>query len=169
VMYSKHIATKGTELFAFAQEHGLEGIVGKRTGSPYRSTRSREWIKIKAIRRQEFVIGGWTEPRGARSGFGALLLGIYDGTALTYAGHVGTGFDGAKLGAISKQLRALARDRSPFEGDLPRTNAKAHFVEPTLVAEIAFAEWTRDGHLRQPVFVGLRPDKRAKDVVRERT
>jgi bifunctional non-homologous end joining protein LigD len=167
VMYSKHIAANGADLFAFAQEHGLEGIVGKRAGSPYRSTRSRDWIKIKAIRRQEFVIGGWTEPRGARSGFGALLLGVYDGKELRYAGHVGTGFDGAKLGAISKQLRALACDRSPFAGDVPRTNTKPHFVEPTLVAEIAFAEWTRDGHLRQPVFVGLRPDKRPKDVVRE--
>jgi len=167
VMYSKHIAGMGTELFAFAQEHGLEGIVGKRTGSRYRSTRSRDWIKIKAIRRQEFVIGGWTEPKGARSGFGALLLGVYEGDALRYAGHVGTGFDGAKLGAISKQLRALARDESPFAGAVPKTNTKAHFVEPSLVAEVSFTEWTRDGSLRHPVFVGLRPDKRAADVVRE--
>ena len=167
VMYSKHITGAGTELFAFAQEHGLEGIVGKRAGSPYRSTRSRDWIKIKAIRRQEFVIGGWTEPRGARSGFGALLLGVYEGTSLRYAGHVGTGFDGAKLGAISKQLRALARETSPFAGAVPKTNTKAHFVKPQLVAEISFTEWTRDGSLRHPVFVGLRSDKRAADVVRE--
>jgi len=167
VMYSKHIVGTGTELFAFAKEHGLEGIVGKRAGSPYRSTRSREWIKIKAIRRQEFVIGGWTEPKGSRSGFGALLLGVYDGTTLTYAGHVGTGFDGAKLGAISKKLRALASDRSPFAGPAPKTNTKAHFVEPKLVAEVSFTEWTRDGALRHPVFVGLRPDKQATDVVRE--
>jgi bifunctional non-homologous end joining protein LigD len=167
VMYSKHIVGAGTELFGFARDHGLEGIVGKRSGSPYRSTRSRDWIKIKAIRRQEFVIGGWTEPRGARSGFGALLLGVYEGDALRYAGHVGTGFDGKKLGAISKQLRALARDASPFAGAVPKTNTKAHFVEPRLVAEVSFTEWTRDGSLRHPVFVGLRSDKRAADVVRE--
>jgi bifunctional non-homologous end joining protein LigD len=167
VMYSKHIAASGTELFTFAQEHGLEGIVGKRTGSRYRSTRSRDWIKIKAIRRQEFVIGGWTDPKGSRSGFGALLLGVYDGKELRYAGHVGTGFDGAKLGAISKQLRALASETSPFAGAPPKTNTKAHFVKPSLVAEISFTEWTRDGSLRHPVFVGLRPDKAAKDVVRE--
>jgi bifunctional non-homologous end joining protein LigD len=167
VMYSKHIAGAGLDLFRFAQEHGLEGIVGKRTGSPYRSTRSRAWIKIKAIRRQEFVIGGWTEPKGARSGFGALLLGVYEGKALRYAGHVGTGFDGATLGVIGKQLRAIARDTSPFAGAVPKTNTKAHFVEPKLVAEISFTEWTRDGSLRHPVFVGLRPDKRPTDVVRE--
>jgi bifunctional non-homologous end joining protein LigD len=166
-MYSKHVIGTGKELFAFAKAHGLEGIVGKRRGSTYRSVRSRDWVKIKAIRRQEFVIGGWTEPRGSRRGFGSLLLGVYDGTKLQYAGHVGTGFDAQTLAALTKRLHALARERSPFAGELPKSNAPAHFVKPELVAEVTFSEWTSDGNLRQPAFVGLRIDKRAKDVVRE--
>jgi bifunctional non-homologous end joining protein LigD len=166
VMYSKHVIGEGKKLFAFAREHGLEGIMAKVRTSTYRSVRSREWLKIKAIRRQEFVIGGWTEPRGSRKDFGALLLGVYGKGGLLYAGHVGTGFDAKLLKMIGAQLREIARTTSPFV-EQPKTNEKAHFVQPKLVAEVSFNEWTRDGVLRQPVFVGLRLDKDARDVVRE--
>jgi bifunctional non-homologous end joining protein LigD len=167
VLFSKHIIGKGTELFAFAQKRGLEGIIGKVRASPYRSTRSREWVKIKAKQRQEFVIGGWTEPRGSRKGFGSLLVGYYEGGKLKYAGHVGTGFNETLLRDLMARLKPLERKTSPFV-DTPKTNTTAHWVKPELVAEVAFAEWTRDGILRQPVFMGLRIDKDPKSVVRER-
>jgi bifunctional non-homologous end joining protein LigD len=166
VMFSKHVIGEGKKLYTFAVREQLEGIIGKERDSPYRSTRSREWVKIKVKRRQEFVLGGWTEPRGSRTAFGALLLGVYDGEQLVYAGHVGTGFDEAKLRALGKQLAALETSAVPFAVK-PKTNTKAHWVKPELVAEIEFAEWTRDALLRQAVFVGLRGDKAARDVVRE--
>ena len=168
VMYSKHVIGKGKDLFELAQRRGLEGIVGKVRASPYRSTRSREWVKIKAKRRQEFVIGGWTEPRGSRKEFGALLVGYYDDDGqLRYAGHVGTGFDERRLRDLMTRLKPLERKTSPFV-DTPKTNQPAHWVKPELVAEIAFAEWTREGILRQPVFIALRSDKDPTSVVRER-
>ncbi|MBV9439544.1 MAG: non-homologous end-joining DNA ligase [Candidatus Eremiobacteraeota bacterium] len=167
VMFSKHWPTRGIELYELAQRRGLEGIVGKVRSSPYRSTRSREWVKIKAKQRQEFVVGGWTEPRGSRKEFGSLLVGYYDGTALRYAGHVGSGYDARLLRDVSAKLRARERATCPFV-ERPKTNTPAHWVKPELVAEIAFAEWTREGILRQPVFMGLRSDKDAKTVVRER-
>ncbi|MFN2461611.1 MAG: non-homologous end-joining DNA ligase [Candidatus Velthaea sp.] len=166
VMFSKHVVAKGTELYAFAAREGLEGIMGKLRSSPYRSSRTREWVKIKAKRRQEFVIGGWTEPRGSRTAFGALLVGFYEGKKFVYAGHVGTGFDQKKLRAIMTELQQLEAPKSSF-AQIPKTNTKAHWVKPALVAEIVFTEWTRDGILRQPVFVGLRPDKKPAEVVRE--
>jgi bifunctional non-homologous end joining protein LigD len=167
VLYSGHVVGKGNDLFAMAEQRGLEGIVGKVRISPYRSIRSREWVKIKAKKRQEFVIGGWTEPRGSRKEFGSLLVGYYEGGAFTYAGHVGTGFDGKRLTELMKKLKPLERKTSPFV-NTPKPNTPAHWVKPELVAEIAFAEWTREGILRQPVFIGLRIDKDAKTVVRER-
>jgi bifunctional non-homologous end joining protein LigD len=167
VMFSKHILGAGKQLYAFALREALEGIVGKERNSPYRGARSREWVKIKAKHRQEFVIGGWTEPRGSRKGFGALLLGVYEADQLHYVGHVGTGFDEAQLRALGKALAAIEVPAPPF-ATRPKTNTKAHWVQPQLVAEIEFAEWTRDGILRQPVFVGLRADKQARDVARER-
>ncbi len=167
VLFSKHVLGKGKQLFELAQKRGLEGIVGKVRTSPYRSTRSREWVKIKAKKRQEFVIGGWTEPRGSRKQFGSLLVGYYEGGALRYAGHVGTGYDGKLLESVMAKLKPLERKTSPF-ADTPKTNTPAHWVKPELVAEITFAEWTREGILRQPVFLGLRIDKDAKSVVRER-
>jgi len=157
----------GKELYALAQQRGLEGIVGKVRTSPYRSIRSREWVKIKTKQRQEFVIGGWTEPRGSRKGFGSLLVGVYDGGALMYAGHVGTGYDEKLLRDVMAKLEPLERKTSPF-ANTPKTNTPAHWVKPDLVCEVAFAEWTRDGILRQPVFMGLRIDKDPKSVVRER-
>jgi bifunctional non-homologous end joining protein LigD len=167
VLYSKHVLGAGKQLFALAESRGLEGIVGKVRTSPYRSTRSREWVKIKAKMRQEFVIGGWTEPRGSRKEFGSLLVGYYEDGPLRYAGHVGTGYDGKLLTSLMTKLKPLERKTSPF-ADAPKTNTPAHWVKPELVAEVAFAEWTREGILRQPVFLGLRIDKDAKTVVRER-
>jgi bifunctional non-homologous end joining protein LigD len=168
VMYSKHVLTHGKQLFALAERRGLEGIVGKVRASKYRSVRSREWVKVKAKRRQEFVIGGWTEPRGSREGFGALLVGYYDDDGkLRYAGHVGTGFDANRLRDLMKRMEPLERKTSPFV-DAPKTNTPAHWVAPQLVGEVAFAEWTREGILRQPVFIALRSDKDPKSVVRER-
>ena len=146
----------------------LEGIVGKVRSSPYRSgVRSREWVKIKAKRRQELVVGGWTEPRGSRKGFGSLLVGFYEKGALKYAGHVGTGFDEKLLRELMARLKPLERKTAPFT-EKPKTNTPAHWVAPELVAEVEFAEWTREGILRQPVFLGLRIDKDPKSVVRER-
>ncbi len=146
---------------------GIEGVVSKRDDSTYPVGRSPLWIKSKCARRQEFVIVGFTDPQGSRDHFGALLLGVYDGTALHYAGKVGTGFDVEALGDIRARLRAL---EIPAHGmvnrtGLPRTGV--HWVKPQLVAEIVYTEWTSDGMLRHPVFKGLRADKPARDVRRE--
>ncbi|MBC5823882.1 MAG: hypothetical protein GIW99_06730 [Candidatus Eremiobacteraeota bacterium] len=166
VMYSEHSAGSGRALYRAAQEHSLEGIVGKRSDSPYRQGRSKDWVKIKVQLRQEFVIGGWTEPRGTRKLFGALLLGLYEGERLVYVGHVGTGFGDATLREIMGRLQRLNSDRCPF-AKKPRSNSSSHWVRPKLVAEVKFGEWTRDGILRQPVFLGLRTDKPAFQCARE--
>jgi bifunctional non-homologous end joining protein LigD len=155
----------GAALLARACADGWEGLIAKRTGSPYRSARSKDWLKLKCTRAQELVIGGFTEPRGARTDLGALLVGHYDGDDLIYAGKVGTGFDRATLRDLAERLEPLHRDSSPFaDMSLPRS---ATWVEPELVAQIGFAEWTRDGRLRHPTFLGLREDKAAREVVRE--
>jgi bifunctional non-homologous end joining protein LigD len=167
VMYSKHIIGRGKDFFALAQRESLEGIIAKRRDSPYRMARSRDWFKIKAKHEEEFVIGGWTEPKGSRSEFGALLLGYYEGKKLIFAGQAGTGFNAKLLRDIGAELRKRERKTSPFEA-VPRMKPEPHFVKPELVAQIVFAEWTHDGLLRQPVFLGLRRDKRASEVTRER-
>jgi len=167
VMLSKHVVGDGKALFDLAKTRGLEGIVGKRSSSPYVARRSRDWVKIKAQQRAEVVIGGWTEGRGSRKHFGALLAGVYEGNVLRYVGSIGTGFDSKRLAAIARELAPLERPTSPF-ADEPKTATPAHYIEPTLVAEVTFAEWTRDGSLRHPVFVAMRVDKDARDVVRER-
>jgi bifunctional non-homologous end joining protein LigD len=166
VLYSQHIIGRGKDFFELAQREQLEGIVGKRRDSPYRMSRSRDWFKMKAKHEEEFVIGGWTEPKGSRSEFGALLLGKYDGDELTFTGQVGTGFNQRLLREIGAELRRLERKTSPFVS-VPRMKPAPHFARPHLVAQIAFAEWTGDGLLRQPVFLGLREDKAASDVTRE--
>ena len=167
VMESKHVAGKGTELFALARDRGLEGIVAKRRTSTYVERRSREWLKVKSVARQEFAIGGWTEARGSRKHFGALLVGVYEDGAFVYSGSVGTGFDGKKLSAVAAKLAPLERKTSPF-ANKPKTDSPAHWTTPSLVAEVTFTEWTRDGLLRHPVFVALRSDKDPQDIVRER-
>lgn len=156
------------DLLASSARIGFEGIVGKRKGSPYVSRRSPDWIKLKNQLRQEFVIGGYTAPKGARAGFGALLLGVHDEASgrLRYCGNVGTGFDAGRLADIKARLDKLATGDCPFD-PAPR-GAKAQWVRPTLVAEVSFGEWTREDRVRQAVFQGLRTDKPAGDIQRER-
>lgn len=149
----------------------LEGVIGKRVGSPYVSRRSDDWIKLKCRLRQEFVIIGYTEPQGSRSGFGAILLGIHKkaGAAeLLYAGRVGTGFNATRLADIYKKMHALERTTSPVSSALTGQQRRGvHWIEPKLVCEVEFAEWTSEGILRQASFISLRTDKPAKDIIRE--
>jgi bifunctional non-homologous end joining protein LigD len=166
VMYSKHVVGKGTALYEQAQRRHLEGIIGKRRMSVYQERRSRDWVKIKTQLEQEFVVGGWTDPRGSRKGFGALVLGAYDGNMLRYVGHVGTGFSVSKIREIMQKLERIPRRTSPFGNEVTEAS-KVHWVSPELVAEVRFSEWTRDWVLRQPAFLGLRTDKAAKDVTLE--
>jgi DNA ligase D-like protein (predicted ligase) len=156
----------GAALLARACHDGWEGLIAKRLGTPYVSTRSRDWLKLKCTRAQELVIGGFTAPRGSRTDLGALLVGHFEGPRLRYAGKVGTGFTRATLRELSEQLAPLVRATSPFapEKGIPRA---ATWVEPELVAQIAFMEWTPDGRLRHPSFLGVRLDKPAREVVRE--
>ncbi|MBV8245598.1 MAG: non-homologous end-joining DNA ligase [Candidatus Eremiobacteraeota bacterium] len=167
VLYSKHVVERGCALFKQAQERRLEGIIGKKRDSLYQQRRSRDWVKIKAQLVQECVIGGFTEPRGSRKDLGALLLGLYDGNRLHYVGHVGTGFDRKLLTALHAKLDPLETTKSPFVESV-KSNAPAHWVKPKLVAQIRFTEWTDEGLMRQPVFLGLRVDKDPKSCTRER-
>ncbi len=170
VKYSDHVIGSGEKFFAAACKGGLEGIISKRRGAPYVPGRGKDWLKTKCLLRQELVIGGFTDGEGARSNFGSLLLGYYEARKLVYAGKVGTGFSRKVLRDLHASLVELERDRSPFDPEPTRamTGAGRHWVEPKLVAEVAFSEWTSDGRLRHPSFQGLRADKRARDVVRER-
>ncbi|MFI5687976.1 non-homologous end-joining DNA ligase [Streptomyces sp. NPDC051636] len=161
-----HRNAGGAELLADACGRGWEGLIAKRADGPYRPRRSADWLKLKCEQGQEFVVGGFTEPAGSRVGLGALLLGYYEDRALRYAGKVGTGFDRRTLLALRGRLDGLHRDTSPFTGAV--REARARWVAPELVAQIAFTEWTRDGMLRHPRFLGLREDKRPEAVVRER-
>src|SRR5687767_13686515 len=156
----------GAALLEDACRDGWEGLIAKRLGTPYVSARSRDWLKLKCTRSQELVIGGFTAPRGSRTDLGALLVGHFEGDRLRYAGKVGTGFTHATLRALAGKLAPLARDTSPFEPEkgIPRA---ATWVEPELVAHIAFMEWTGDGRLRHPSFLGMRIDKPAREVTRE--
>jgi bifunctional non-homologous end joining protein LigD len=167
VRFSPHRNEHGEELFRDACRKGLEGLMAKRADSPYRATRSSDWRKLKCHAEQELVIGGYTAPQGSRTDFGALLVGYYEDGRLWYAGKVGTGFDQAMLRDLGARLRKLERDDSPFV-DVHPIPRGTHWVEPELVGQIAFTEWTRDGRLRHPRFLGLRTDKAAADVVRER-
>jgi bifunctional non-homologous end joining protein LigD len=160
-------AGEGSALFAVSREKGLEGVIAKRLGSVYEpGSRGGAWLKVKNIRSQEVVIGGWLPGKGRRSGMiGALLVGYYEDSELRYAGKVGTGFGEEDLKRLAERLKPLRRDTSPFVGRQPERGSI--FVEPKLVAEVAFGEWTRAGTLRHPSFKGLRTDKPARDVVRE--
>jgi len=171
VRFSVDVPGSGAEFFKQACALGLEGAVSKRADSTYRGgTRTRDWIKVKCAQRQEMVIGGFTDPQGSRSGFGALLLGVYETDGkLRYSGKVGTGFNDKILASLRRKLDGLSQSLSPFVNPPRGFEAKGvHWVKPQLVAEIAFTEWTQDGTLRHPSFQGLREDKNAAEVVRER-
>jgi len=167
---SAHIEGSGEEFFAQACKLKLEGMISKRAQSAYQSGRCRDWLKVKCSLRQEMVVGGYTDPEGTRSGFGALLLGVYEPDGkLRYSGKVGTGFNEVTLKSLHKRLQALETKAPAFSNPPRGYEAKgAHWTEPELVAEIEFTEWTNDGTLRHPSFQGLREDKKARDVVRER-
>jgi bifunctional non-homologous end joining protein LigD len=167
VRWTPYRNAAGEALFAEACRKGWEGLIAKRADSPYASTRSRDWLKFKCEQGQELVVGGYTEPRGSRTEFGALLLGHFDGQALRYAGKVGTGFDDATLREIGGKLRRLERDDPPFADPGSIRERAVHWVEPELVAQVGFTEWTSAGRLRHPRFLGLRDDKPARKVVRE--
>jgi bifunctional non-homologous end joining protein LigD len=162
-----HRNAAGEDAYRDACWRGWEGVIAKRAGAPYRAGRSRDWLKFKCVTEQELVIGGYTDPAGSRTEFGALLVGYYERGALRYAGKVGSGYSREVLRDLGAKLAALERPDPPFAGDeLPRRGV--HWVEPRLVAQVAYTEVTRDGKLRHPRYIGLRPDKPAADVRLER-
>ena len=169
VRYSDHVIGRGDEFFTQACRAGLEGIISKRRDQPHHAGRHRDWLKTKCVLRQEFVVGGFTDPEGSRQGIGALLVGYYEGDRLAFAGKVGTGFTHQAALDLRRRLEAREVKRCPFTpapaGALAR---RAHWVTPALVCEVAFTEWTGDGKIRHPSFQGLRRDKSPKQVVRER-
>jgi DNA ligase D-like protein (predicted ligase) len=165
--FTPHRNADGEAYWRQACQKGWEGVIAKRADAPYAPGRSGDWLKFKCVNQQELVIGGYTDPKGSRHGLGALLLGYYRGDELVFAGKVGTGFDQELLGRLRRRLGPLEQNRPPFSvGRLPR--AGVHWVRPELVAQIGFSEWTSDGQLRHPRFLGLRDDKRPREVVRER-
>lgn len=181
IRFSASLGEDAGRLLKQAEKLGLEGLIGKRKDSAYEAgRRSGAWIKLKLRREQEFVIGGYTNPEGSRTNFGALLVGFYEGTHLKFCGKVGTGFDARRLQSLHSRFKELSRGDCPFV-NLPELRGsryspritvaemkKCHWVEPQLVCQVAFSEWTRDDKLRQPAFLGLREDKDAREVVRER-
>ncbi len=181
IRYSADLRGDPEQLLTEVAKRDLEGIIGKEADSVYEAgRRSRSWIKLKVAHEQELVIGGFTPPEGTRKFFGALLVGYYEGARLHFAGKVGTGFDAALLKSLHKKMQSLRRARCPFpdlpekqpgrwsQNITPREMKRCHWVEPTLICQVRFTEWTRDGKLRHPVFLGLREDKEAREVVRER-
>jgi bifunctional non-homologous end joining protein LigD len=168
IAFSLHRNSSGRKFFAEAERKGLEGIMAKRADSPYASgSRTADWLKIKTAKRQEVVIAGFTAPRRTRPFFGALVLAVREAGAWRYIGHVGTGFSHKTLQELHARMIKLKAAKSPFS-DKVKDQAVTTWVKPSLVAEVKFAEWTSKGELRQPVYLGLRSDKQAQDVVRER-
>ena len=165
VRLTPHRNREGEAMFREACRKGWEGLIAKRADAPYARSRSRDWLKLKCSAEQELVVGGFTAPRGGRTDLGALLLGYYDDDRLRYAGKVGTGFTHATLRSLGERLGQLRQERSPFADDVRERGAT--WVTPRLVAQIGFTEWTRDGRLRHPRFLGLREDKAPEEVVRE--
>lgn len=167
IRFSEQFDAPPQDLVSSACRLGLEGVIGKLKTSTYTSSRSANWIKLKCGHRQEFVVGGYTDPKGGRVGMGGLLLGVHnDAGELFYAGSVGSGFSDKSLAETLAQLRKIETDKTPF--NTPTENdRRAHWVKPQLLAEVAFAEWTKDNHIRHPVFHGIRTDKAAKAIVRE--
>ncbi len=164
--YTTHRNAAGEAYLADVCPKGWEGLMAKDAAAPYVHRRSRRWLKFKCVRGQELVIGGYTDPQGSRGGFGALLVGYYEQGELRYAGKVGTGYDEETLATLGARLRRIERNSTPFVGAVHERGA--HFVRPTLVGEFRFTEWTAAGKLRHPRYVGLRTDKGAGNVHRER-
>jgi bifunctional non-homologous end joining protein LigD len=163
LILSRRLSPNGLEAFRVAKQRGYEGLVAKRLASPYVEGRSREWLKVKVNQEDEFIILGYTEPSGSREYFGALLLSAYENGRLQYVGKVGTGFTQEVLASLYRKFQPLKR-KQPLVDDLPRIR-HATFLSPKLVAQISYTEWTKDGKLRHPVFLGLRDDKDPKDLV----
>jgi bifunctional non-homologous end joining protein LigD len=162
IKLSEHVVGDGQQFFKQIEKFQLEGMIAKRAAGTYVQKRSRDWLKVKTIQRSEVVIGGYTEPRGSRSHFGALVVGLYRGHDLHYVAHVGGGFNQRTLAEIYKLMQPLKAKASPFV-DAPKTNEPVQWIRPKLVAEVKFSEWTADYRLRQPVFIGLREDKQPQD------
>ena len=164
---SESVPGDGNEMLARVRRDGWEGVIAKRTDSLYQpGVRSKAWLKLKVEHRQEFVVGGWTEPRNTRAHIGAILLGYFDSDRFVYVGHTGGGFTRKGLEEMYRRLSRLERKTPAFEQP-PRTNERAHWTRPEVVVEVKFNEWTADGKLRQPIFLGVRDDKPARDVGRE--
>jgi bifunctional non-homologous end joining protein LigD len=181
IRFSGELGGDPVALLREVQRLGLEGVIGKQSGSVYEpDRRSGAWIKLKCLNEQEFVIGGFTPPQGARKHFGALLVGYYENKRLLFAGKVGTGFNSKLLASLHKQFKAEKRDDCPFAdlpskqggqwvlGITPAMMRRCEWINPIFVCQVRFAEWTRDGKLRQPVFLGMRDDKPPREVVREK-
>ena len=167
IQYSEHFQEYGKKLFSAAKKQGLEGLIAKKINSKYyENSRTKEWLKIKTEMRQEAIICGYTAPRNSRQYFGALMLGLYEKGKLKYIGHTGTGFDEEGLKDVYKKLQKYVRETSPFE-KRPLPNNTVTWVEPVLVCEIKFSNWTGDSIMRHPVFMGLREDKPAEEVKKE--
>jgi len=181
IRYSAALGDEANSLLGQARKLGLEGLIGKKKDSTYEvGARSGKWIKLKLLREQEFVIGGYTDPAGSRRFFGSLIVGVYQNKALVFCGKVGTGFSDALLRSLHERMEKIASDDCPFS-DLPQPRGnkwgqaitasqmkRCHWILPNMVCQVKFGEWTQDNHLRQPVYLGLREDKDATEVIRER-
>jgi ATP-dependent DNA ligase len=168
IRLSTHRNRDGEAFYEQACSRGWEGLIAKRADSTYQGKRSNDWLKFKCVNEQEMVIVGYTDPKGSRASFGALLLGYRDGGEFRYGGKVGTGFGRSALADLYARMRPLERDTPPFDRTKGLPKLGVHWLEPRLVGQIGFAEWTNDGQLRHPRFLGLREDKSADQVVRER-
>jgi len=162
VKYSDHVEAEGEEFFRHIEKFRLEGMMAKRAASKYVQKRSSDWLKVKTVLRSEVVIGGYTQPRGARSYFGSLVVGLYRGEDLIYVAHTGGGFNEQTLAKLYKLMQPLKTSDSPFTVK-PKTNEPVQWIKPKLVAEVKFSEWTADERMRQPIFLGLREDKKPDD------
>lgn len=167
IKYSDHVKKDGIRFFDLAKKTHLEGIIAKKANSKYSpGERGKDWLKIKILKQQEAVIAGFTEPRGGRKHIGALVLGVYNGNELVYVGHTGSGFSEDLLNELYLKLKDLVQEKSPFK-NIPKTNMPVKWLKPQLVCEVKFQEWTKDGIMRMPIFLGLREDKKAKEVKHE--
>lgn len=168
IRFSRHLDEDGEAAFRAACERGWEGLIAKRAASTYTHARSKDWLKFKCVNEQEFVVLGWTEPRGSRSGLGALLVGYQEDGELRFGGKVGTGFGERELATLVGRLAPLEQPAPPVADTKGLSRKGVHWVRPELVAQVGFGEWTPDGKLRHPRYLGLRDDKRPDQVVRER-